>query len=81
MPDPGALHLRPPDGYQYGDDHPWTGADQTRLARRLECLVASLENSGQGDSCPSCNQADLVPVKAKLVCLKCGYVQGCCDPA
>jgi hypothetical protein len=21
--DPGALSIAPPDGYQYGDDHPW----------------------------------------------------------
>jgi hypothetical protein len=21
--DPGAISIAPPDGYQYGDDHPW----------------------------------------------------------
>lgn len=43
--DPGALVLLPPDGYQYGDDHPWTGEDQSRLVRRLEKLLASLRAS------------------------------------
>jgi hypothetical protein len=42
QPDPGALSIAPADGYQYGDDHPWTGADQTRLAKRLDNLMADL---------------------------------------
>jgi hypothetical protein len=42
QPDPGALSIAPADGYQYGDDHPWTGADQTRLASRLDSLMAGL---------------------------------------
>jgi hypothetical protein len=32
-------------------------------------------------TCPACNEADLIERKAKLVCLNCHYVQGCCDPA
>jgi hypothetical protein len=42
QPDPGALSIEPADGYQYGDDHPWSGADQTRLAERLDSLMKGL---------------------------------------
>lgn len=38
-------------------------------------------NQDLSDECPQCHQADLVPVKNKLVCPNCHYVQGCCDPA
>ena len=40
---PSALSIDPADGYQYGDDHPWTGADQSRLARRLDDLLDRLK--------------------------------------
>lgn len=42
--DPGALRLDPPDGYQYGDDHPWTPGDQNRLAQWLATLRTRLDD-------------------------------------
>ncbi len=43
LPDPGALTIAPADGYQYGDDHVWTGADQSRLVDTLDKLMAKLD--------------------------------------
>jgi hypothetical protein len=38
-PDPGALSIAPADGYQYGDDHLWTGTEQSELCRWLDSLA------------------------------------------
>jgi hypothetical protein len=46
QPDPGALSIAPADGYQYGDDHAWTGAQQTGLVARLAKLITSLPTTG-----------------------------------
>jgi hypothetical protein len=45
QPDPGALSITPADGYQYGDDHPWTGVQQTGLVARLAKLITSLSDT------------------------------------
>jgi hypothetical protein len=47
QPDPGAVSIAPADGYQYGDDHPWTGAEQTRLCVRLDKLMMSLDEPAE----------------------------------
>lgn len=49
-PDPGALSIAPADGYQYGDDHPWTGVQQTSLLARLDKLITSLPTTGDAAS-------------------------------
>jgi hypothetical protein len=49
-PDPGALSIAPPDGYQYGDDHPWTSADKARLSRHLDRLAADLAADLAGEN-------------------------------
>lgn len=41
-PDPGAIIVTPPDGYQYGDDHTFTQADAERLSARLSELASEL---------------------------------------
>ena len=38
-PDPGALSIAPADGYQYGDDHPWTSSQQSELVEWLDSLT------------------------------------------
>jgi hypothetical protein len=43
--EPGALSITPADGYQYGDDHPWSGDQQTGLVSRLDKLMSSLGDS------------------------------------
>jgi hypothetical protein len=43
--DPGALSIAPADGYQYGDDHPWTGNEQSGLVSRLDKLMSSLSDN------------------------------------
>lgn len=45
QPDPGALFITPADGYQYGDDHPWTPDQQTQLVARLDKLMTSLSDT------------------------------------
>ena len=47
QPDPGALSIKPADGYQYGDDHPWTPAEQTGLVEWLDKLRSSLDKAQQ----------------------------------
>ena len=47
QPDPGAVSIMPADGYQYGDDHPWTGAQQTELVARLDKLMATLPDTAE----------------------------------
>ena len=47
QPDPGALSIMPADGYQYGDNHPWTGAQQTELVARLDKLMATLPDTAE----------------------------------
>jgi hypothetical protein len=42
QPDPGALSITPADGYQYGDDHPWSDDKQGRLVDRLGSLLDTL---------------------------------------
>jgi hypothetical protein len=42
QPDPGALSITPADGYQYGDDHPWSHDKQARLVDRLGKLLDTL---------------------------------------
>jgi hypothetical protein len=49
QPDPGALSITPADGYQYGDDHPWTGAQQSGLVAWLDDLMSSISKS-KGDT-------------------------------
>jgi hypothetical protein len=50
QPDPGALSISPADGYQYGDDHPWSGDQQAKLVTRLDELIASLTTPTQDTS-------------------------------
>jgi hypothetical protein len=38
--DAGALHIPGPDGYQFGDDHPWVKRDQQGL------IVEALKDVG-----------------------------------
>jgi hypothetical protein len=45
QPDPGALSIAPADGYQYGDDHPWTDAEQTELVNWLDSLMTGLPDT------------------------------------
>jgi hypothetical protein len=45
QPDPGALSIAPADGYQYGDDHPWTGAEQSELVDWLSSLSSDASNT------------------------------------
>jgi hypothetical protein len=47
QPDPGALSITPADGYQYGDDHPWTGVQQTELVARLNKLMTTLPDPAE----------------------------------
>ena len=47
--DPGALSIAPPDGYQYGDDHPWTPEDQSSLVNELRKLKGSLPETPEAD--------------------------------
>jgi hypothetical protein len=47
QPDPGALSITPADGYQYGDDHPWSGDQQTGLVAGLDKLMNTLSDTGQ----------------------------------
>jgi hypothetical protein len=47
--DPGALSIAPPDGYQYGDDHPWTPDDQSDLVKELGKLKRSLTATPEAD--------------------------------
>ena len=47
-PDPGALSMAPADGYQYGDDHPWTGDHQTGLVDWLDSLMTDLPDPADG---------------------------------
>jgi hypothetical protein len=47
QPDRGALSISPADGYQYGDDHPWTGQEQTGLVAWLDKLMSSLPKGHQ----------------------------------
>lgn len=42
QPDPGALSIAPADGYQYGDDHPWSHDKQAHLVDRLGKLIDTL---------------------------------------
>jgi hypothetical protein len=41
--DPAALSIAPADGYQYRDDHPWTGEDQHRLVEWLDKMAQDLD--------------------------------------
>jgi hypothetical protein len=45
QPDPGALSIASADGYQYGDDHPWTPAKQTELVGWLDDLMTGLPDA------------------------------------
>lgn len=29
--------------------------------------------------CPSCRSARLVPIKAKMICPRCGFIEPCCE--
>jgi len=42
QPDPGALSITPADGYQYGDDHPWSDDKQARLVAHLDKLLDTI---------------------------------------
>jgi hypothetical protein len=58
QPDPGALSIAPADGYQYGDDHPWTATEQTELARTLDSLMTGLPDTTK-TPLPSCTPEDM----------------------
>jgi hypothetical protein len=48
QPDPGALPITPADGYQYRDDHPWTGTQQTDLVDWLRSLRSDQPDAAEG---------------------------------
>ena len=49
QPDPGAVSITPADGYQFGDDHPWSGDKQAGLVAHLDKLLASFHKPAEAD--------------------------------